>query len=119
MPSAIVSPASGDDIDRVAGVALANLAQRCAIGRLADDCVTGTRNLLRDVRVSITSADETHATAVAELVRFERFPSRFLGVFDAAELRPVPVERVMTLELEAQPAALGARRWTIVNARSG
>jgi hypothetical protein len=26
---------------------------------------------------------------------------------------------VLTLDLEAQPAALGARRWAIVNARAG
>jgi hypothetical protein len=119
MQRAVISPASGDDIDRVAGVALANLGQLCALGRLADDCGTDTRNLLRDVRVSITSTDETHATAVAELVRFERFPSTFLGIFESADLRPVPIETVLTLDLEAQPAALGARRWAIVNARAG
>jgi hypothetical protein len=119
IPAAVVGPISGDDIDRVASTALANLALSCAIGELAAaDCGANTKNLLRDVRFTISQGDEGHATAVAELVRFERFPSRFLGIFQGADLRPVPIETVLTLELETQPAALGAQRWTIVNART-
>ena len=118
IPTAVVSPISGEDTDHVASMALADLALSCAMGRLAADCDAAPQNLLRDVRFSISATDETHATAVAELVEYERFPTRFLWIFQGADLRPVPIETVLTLQMEAKPAALGAHRWSIVNARS-
>lgn len=117
VPSA-AAPTSGDDIDRVAGVALANLAQLCAIGRLAADCGDATENLLRDVRVTIDDRDGTHATADAQLVEYRRQPSTLFGIFEGSELVPVPITSVLRLQLEAVPAALGAREWVIVNAEA-
>jgi hypothetical protein len=49
-------------------------------------------------------------------VRFERRPTRFLGIFAASELVAVPVEPVLQLRLAPQGAALGAQRWAVVNA---
>ncbi len=118
IPAAVVSPTSGEDIDHVASMALANLSLACEVGRLAGDCDAATKNLLRDVRFTISSIDDTQATAVAELVEYERFPSRFLWIFQGADLRPVPIETVLTLELQTQSAVLGAQRWSIVNART-
>lgn len=108
-----------DAVDREAGLALFRLQQLCDEGALAEDCDASTKDLLRDVRITITSADGGAASAIAELVTYERFPSRFLGIFDAADLRPVPVETVLTLDLRAGPAAWGAERWAIVNASAG
>lgn len=105
---------------RAAAVAaLDRLEALCAAGELADDCATATENLLRNVRVSMSSQDQRSATAVAELVSYERRPSTFLGIFAGSELVPVPVERIITVELRADDAALGAVRWTIVNAEAG
>lgn len=119
IPGAVVGPISGEDIDHVASMALADLALDCAMGRLPRDCDATQKNLLRDVRFTVSFADETHATAVAELVEYERVPTRLLWIFQGTDLRPVPIETVMSLRLEAQPATLGARRWTIVNASVG
>lgn len=106
-------------IDRQAAIALFRLQELCDQGELADDCDAATKNLLRDVRVSINRTDGGSVTAVAELVRYQQFPSRFLGIFQGADLRPVPVEVVLALDLRAQPAFWGADRWTIVNASAG
>jgi hypothetical protein len=117
IPAAVVGPISGEDIDHVASMALGHLSLSCITGELAAaDCGGSTKDLLRDVRFTISQGDEGHATAVAQLVRFERFRSRFLGIFQGADLRPVPIRTVLTLELETQQAAWGARRWVIVNA---
>ena len=108
-----------DDRDALAVAAdtsLDRLARLCDEGELGPDCATSPGDLLRDVRIRFTSQDGEHATAVAELVRYERRASRFLWVFDASELVPVPIARILRLELAAEPASLGARRWTIVNA---
>jgi hypothetical protein len=86
---------------------------------LADDCGEGLESLLHDIRVRITTQTATRATAVAEVVRFERRPSRFLGLFDASELVPVPTQPILRLDLASRPAWLGAARWTIVNAEPG
>ena len=118
-PGAVFSTLSGDPFAREAALALGRLQELCDQGMLPSGCDASTKNLLRDVRVSISTTDETHATATAELVRYERFPSRFLGIFQGADLRPIPVATVLTLAMEAQPAALGARRWSIVNADAG
>lgn len=74
-------------------------------------------NAFRDVRVRIVTDDRERAIAVAEATHFERHDSRFLGLFAGAELVPVADERVLTLELVAQPVDLiGAVRWELVEA---
>jgi hypothetical protein len=108
----------GPFVDREAAEALWRLRELCDAGRLADDCGDATENLLRDVRLTVTGLDGTHATANAELVDYQRRPSRLFGIFEGSELVPVPVESVLRLELEAVPAALGAREWVIVNAEA-
>jgi hypothetical protein len=106
-------------IDQEAGHALFRLRELCDQGALASGCDASVNNLLRDVRLSVSVTREGSATAVAELVRFERFPSRFLGIFQGADLRPVAIETVLTLDLTTEPAAWGAERWTVVNATAG
>lgn len=108
-------------VERAATAALEGLADRCTDGDLGGDCDEAPVNLLRNVRIRIVSDDGSRASAVAELVRYERRPSRFLGLDVGTELAPVPVEELVTFELETTPALvggldLGARRWTIVNA---
>lgn len=99
-----------------AAEAVAHLGQLCAGGSLPEDCGDAPENLLRDIRFRIDAADDGSASAVAELVRFERRPARFMGLFEASELVPVPVEEILRLELAARSAALGSERWIIVNA---
>lgn len=108
--------APGSLVDGTPGEALARLRQLCDAGRLADNCGEATANLLRDVRVGITHVDPTHAVATAEVVEFQRRPTKVFGIFDGSELVPVPIASVLRLELEARPAALGSREWVIVNA---
>jgi hypothetical protein len=96
--------------------AVARLRQLCAGGALPDDCGDAPENLLRDIRFRIDASGEGRASAVAELVRFERRPARFIGLFEATELVPVPIEQILRLELAARPAALGSERWSVVNA---
>jgi hypothetical protein len=110
--------AGGPFVDREAAYALYRLQQLCDAGRLADDCGDATENLLRDVRVTIDDRDGIHATADAELVEYRRQPSTLFGIFEGSELVPVPITSVLRLELEAMPAALGAREWVIVNAEA-
>jgi len=102
-----------------AAIARERLGELCVAGMLADECGETPENLLHDIRVRITAETATSATALAEVVRFERRPSRFLGIFEASELVPVPTEPILRLELAARPAALGSARWTIVNAKPG
>lgn len=107
---------------QAARAAIERLQQLCADGRLTSDCADAASNLLRDVRFSITSTADGGAVAIAQVVSFERQPSRFLGLFPATDLVPVPQETVLTLHLRAVPAPLpggidlGARRWRIVEA---
>lgn len=108
----------GADVDREAAYALYLLQQRCEAGLLADDCGDATENLLRDVRVTISERDGTHASAEAELVQYRRVPTSLFGIFEGSELIPVPVASVLRMELEAVPAALGSREWTILNAEA-
>lgn len=70
---------------------------------------------LRDVRMRIAAEGSGRATAVAEAVRFERKETRLLGIFAGSELVPVSVERLLTLRLEARPAALGSQRWVLAD----
>jgi hypothetical protein len=108
----------GDElpVERAAALALFELQELCDAGRLADDCDAAPENLLRDVRVTITQSDDTHATAEADVVDFRRRPSTLFGIFQGSEMVPVPVTSVLTLRLEAQPTVLGAREWVLVNA---
>lgn len=101
---------------REAGQALYRLQQFCDAGTMTASCSTATENLLQDVRVTITEQGANTATAVAELVEFQRRPTKVFGIFDGSELVPVPVASVLRLDLVAQPAALGSREWVIVNA---
>jgi hypothetical protein len=53
---------------------------------------------------------------VAEVVRFERQPTTFLGIFGASQLVPVALQEILQLDLAATPAALGSRRWMVTAA---
>jgi hypothetical protein len=111
-----------DDPDALAQAASAGLAwlgTLCRTGQLSDDCASAPSALLRDVRFRIVDVDGGHARAVAELVRYERRPSRFLWVIAGTDLEPVPIATILRLELETERAPLGAERWRIVNARAG
>ena len=112
-PSISERPAQLTD---AAAAARERLRALCAGGMLADDCGAAPENLLHNIRVRITEETGVRATAVAEVVRFERRPSRFLGIFEASELVPVPTEPILRLQLATRPGWLGAARWTIVNA---
>lgn len=117
-----LDPSLADDPAALAGAASAavdRLRLLCAGGALPDDCADAPENLLHDIRFRFEAVGEGDASAVAELVRFERRPSRFLGIFTASELVPVPIEPILRLQLSARPAALGSARWTIVNAAAG
>lgn len=114
-----VEPSLAEDpggLAAAASAAIARLEQLCAAGSMPDDCADATENVLRDIRFRIEAEESGRASAVAELVSFERRPSRFLGIFEASELVPMPIEQVLHIELAARPAALGAERWIIVNA---
>lgn len=106
-------------VSAAADAGLGRLRQLCRQGVLAEDCATAPENLLHDVRFRIESAGTSRATAIGELVRFERRPSTILGFIQASELVPVPIEPILTLHLATEPAAAGAVRWTIVNAEAG
>jgi hypothetical protein len=102
-------PRTADAEARDAGRRLVGL---CASGSLGGcDPEAGA---LRDVRMRVSAESSERATAVAEAVRFERRATALLGVFAGSELVPVSVERLLTLRLEARPAALGFRRWILV-----
>lgn len=107
------------ELAAAATAGLAHLAELCRAGELADDCDAAPENLLRDVRVSIERDASDRAVAVAELVDYVRQPTTILGFIQASELVPVPTETILTAELATTPAALGAVRWTIVNAEAG
>ena len=90
------------------------LVALCSSGALGSCDPEGAA--LRDVRVRISEEGSERATAVAEAVRFERRETTVLGIFAGSELVPVSVERLLTLRLEARPAALGFRRWVLAEA---
>ena len=116
-----ISPAVATDPAQVtsqAEAALTTLRQLCTDAGLTDDCQEEASALLVDVRMRIQDQTADHATAVAEVVRFERQPSTFLGVFQATELVPVPIAPILQLDLEAQAAPLGSAKWIIVNAEA-
>lgn len=79
----------------------------------------------RDIRISVVSRSAHRATAVAEAIHHERRDSRFLWIFPGSELVPVSDERLLTLDLAAQPVELpgggdiGAVRWELVDVDAG
>jgi hypothetical protein len=103
-------------VSQEAAAALTTLRELCTTAALTDNCREEASALLVNVRIRVTSQTADTGTAVAELVRFERQPSKFLGIFEASELVPVPIAPILQLDLEAQPAPLGSARWIIVNA---
>ena len=100
----------------VAEEAISRLAARCVqeAGAACEDADL----LLRGVRVRISASGEQRATAVAELVRYERRAASFLGIFGTTELVPVPVAEILTLTLAADAAPFGGERWMVVNAET-
>jgi hypothetical protein len=106
-PAALAS-ASRDALIRLEGL--------CAAGQLTSDCGVAPEALLRDVRIRLDPPIGDRATAVAQVVRYVRHETRFLGIFAGSELEPVPYVTLLELRLAAEPAPLGSRRWTIVNA---
>jgi len=91
-----------------------------AADRAADQFGDGDE--FRDLRISITEEDERSATAVAEVIHFERTETRILGIFPATQLTPVGDRVVLTMDLEARPVELpgggdiGAVCWALVSA---
>jgi hypothetical protein len=102
-------------LERDAALALERLDDRCR--QLGDEC--DPASLLRDVRIRLVDRSASGVTAAAEMVRYERRSTRPLGLFDGSELVPVPIERVLTLQLDTLPEPgplgidIGARRWII------
>ncbi len=100
--------------------ALATLETRCRED--PDSACDDPGTLLRNLRITVTAQDGDAATAVAEIVKFERRPSTFLWFIAGTELVPVPQQTVLTLDLRATSVPLpggidiGARSWRIVNA---
>jgi len=102
-------------LEEAAAATIHRLELMCSAGELNEDCAQGSESLLRDVRIRVDPRVGDRQHAVAEVVTYERVSSKFLGIFDASELRPVPLVPLLELELRAEPAALGSQRWTIVN----
>lgn len=116
------SSAFADDpaaVEAAAATATAELVRLCRQGVISEGCASGGPNLFRDVRFRVELDSTTRATATGETVRYERRPSTFLWLFAGRETVAVPTEEVIVLQLEAEPAALGAVRWRVVSAESG
>ncbi len=118
LPASLASDPA--DVTQEARSALATLHADCA-ARGGSDC-SGALGLLRDLRISVTDRGDGTATALAQVVTFERRPTTILGFISGTELVPVPQRTVLTLELATVAAPLpggvdvGAHRWQIVNA---
>lgn len=98
--------------------ALDTIRDLCGSQGLTESCRDEASALLINVRMRIEAQTDDDAIAVAEIVRFERQPRKFLGVFEASELVPVPIASILRLDLAAQPAPFGSARWIIVNAHA-
>ncbi len=78
----------------------------------------------RDVRFSVVSEADGRATAIGEAIHFERRATRLFGLFPGSELVPVGDERLLSLELSAEPVELpgggdiGAVRWELSDAEA-
>jgi hypothetical protein len=109
-------------VRRAADRAHTHLVELCADNALPDGCSAGGAELFRGVRWRV-EVDGNEATAVAEVVRYERRPTTFLWVFAGTENVPVALGEVLTLELSAVPVAgplpVGAREWVIERAKAG
>jgi hypothetical protein len=109
-------------VSATAAAALSTLQRLCAGGTLSSSCSASARDLVRDVRIGLTTAGSDAATASVTVVAFERRPSQFLGIFGGTDLVPVPRQTLLTLQLRAFPAPLpgglqlGAQRWRIIDA---
>lgn len=102
-----------------ARAALAELRAQCAGQAATGNCGEGAHALLRGVRVAITAANDRTAAAVAQVVHYERRPSRLFGIVPGSELVAVPERTLIVLDLRAEPAAFGARRWRLVTIGPG
>ena len=97
------------------------LVEICRQAQVAADCDGPVDGLLRDVRFRVVQQTDEAATAVLELVRYERRPTRFLGFVQGATVIAVPTEPLLRLELAALEGGrvlgwpLGDRRWQIVD----
>ncbi len=103
-------------LTHAADAAVASLAAACALDPAAECAHADV--LLRGLRVHIAADGERRATAVAELVRYERRAASFLGIFGTTELVPVPVAEILRLTLVADAAPFGSERWIVVNAET-
>ena len=92
---------------------------------VAEARLGGGPDRFRDLRFQVVGRADRRATAVAEVIHYERKPSRLLWVFAGTELVPLADEQILTLELEAVPVDLpgggdiGAVRWDLVAADAG
>jgi len=86
-----------------------------------DDAIERATDQSRDLRIRIAAQDDESATALGELIHFERTQTTILGIFPATELTPVVDRVLLTMELEAQPVELpgggelGAVCWELVS----
>lgn len=108
------------DLSADAATAIATLRGLCRAGVVAGDCEGSLRALGRDLEFRILRSTGDEATAVLEVVRYERRPSRFLGIFEGAELVTVPYEPLLRIRLGAVhetglPGLFGSSRWRIVS----
>lgn len=106
-------------LSRDASTAIDTLRGLCRAEVVPGDCEGPLRALGRDLQFRVVESGDGQATAVLEVVRYERRPSRFLGVFEGAEIVTVPYEPLLRLRLAAVPESgiagvFGARRWQIV-----
>lgn len=104
------------EVSLQAAEALDRLRDLCASQGLTESCRDEASALLINVRMRFETQTDEDAVAVAEVVRFERRPSTFLGIFGGTELTPVALAEILRLDLAARPAALGSRQWVVVSA---
>jgi hypothetical protein len=108
-------------VTEAADAAFDDLREHCAPPDSGTICPDDA-DLLRDVRVRLVSETGTDAEAAVEIVRYERRPASILGMPAGSELVAVPEQELLVLRLSAIPdplplgAAVGARRWWIVEA---
>ena len=115
---AIASDPEG--LSRDAGTAIDTLRGLCRAAVIPGDCEGSLGALGRDVRFRFLRSSEESAAAVLEIVRHERRPTRFLGLFEGAEVITVPYEPLLRLRLAASPEPglagfFRASRWQIVS----
>jgi hypothetical protein len=110
-------------VRRAADRARDRLVVLCDDGRLPAGCEAGGSELFRGVRWRIADDSADRALAVAEIVSYEQRPTTFLWVFSGSETVPVPVDELLTLELEAEvvesPLPVDAHEWRVLRASTG